>query len=73
MDDPSKIAAQLSVSERVLLFCIASDTEWALADVTGATATSIIVRGFIQRDPPGRLFLTKEGRAVLDALLSKER
>ena len=72
MDDASKIAAQLNVSERVLLFCIASDTEWALAGVTGATATAMIVRGHIQRDPLGRLFLTKQGRAALDALLSKE-
>jgi hypothetical protein len=29
------------------------------------------VRGLIQRDPAGRLWLTKEGRDVLAALLAK--
>jgi hypothetical protein len=31
----------------------------------------MIVRGLIQRDPAGRLWLTKEWRAVLAALLAK--
>jgi hypothetical protein len=31
----------------------------------------MIVRGLIQRDPAGRLWPTKEGRAVLAALLTK--
>jgi hypothetical protein len=33
----------------------------------------MIVRGLIQRDPAGRLWPTKEGRAVLAALLAKGR
>jgi hypothetical protein len=33
---------------------------------------SMIVRGLVQRDPIGRLFLTKQGRDALDALLAKD-
>jgi hypothetical protein len=61
----------LSIPEPVLLFCVASDTDWEHAGVTGTTVTAMIVRGLIQRDPAGRLWLTKEGRAVLGALLAK--
>jgi hypothetical protein len=57
--------------ERVLLFCVASDTDWAHAGITGTTVTAMIVRGLIQHDPAGRLWLTKEGRAMLAALLAK--
>jgi hypothetical protein len=53
-----------------LLFCVASDTEWERAGITGATITAVIV-GLVQRDPIGRLFLTKQGRDPLDALLAR--
>jgi hypothetical protein len=66
----SMIATELAVPERVLLFCLASGTEWAQGGVTGATATAILVRGLVDRDASGRLELTPPGRAVLDALLS---
>jgi hypothetical protein len=70
MKDPSNIvAADLSTPERVLLFCLASGTEWAEAGVTGATVTAMIVRGLVDRDSAARLVLTSDGRAVLDALL----
>ena len=62
-------APPLSIPERVL----ASDTDWEHAGITGTTVTAMIVRGLIQRDPAGRLWLTKEGRAVLAALLAKGR
>jgi hypothetical protein len=40
MKDPSNIVAgDLSTPERILLFCLASGTEWAQAGVTGATTT----------------------------------
>jgi hypothetical protein len=61
----------LSIPERVLLFCVPSDTDWEHAGITGTTVTAMIVRGFIQRDSAGRLWLTKEGRAVLAALLAE--
>jgi len=42
----------------LLLLCVASDTDWEHAGITGMT---VIVRGLIQRDPAGRLRLTKKG------------
>jgi hypothetical protein len=42
------IAAELTVPERVLLFCLASDTNWVKAGVTHATAQHMLVR--IERD-----------------------
>jgi hypothetical protein len=69
-EGPSSIvAADLSTPERILLFCLASGTEWAEAGVTGKTETAMVVRGLIDRDSAGRLVLTPDGRAVLDALL----
>jgi hypothetical protein len=35
------------------------------------TVTAMILRGLIHRDPGRRLWLTKEGRAVLAAMLAK--
>jgi hypothetical protein len=72
MKGASAIAAELSVPERVLLFCVASETEWARAGVTGATATAMVVRGLIERDSGDELMLTKDGRAVLEALLNRK-
>jgi hypothetical protein len=70
MKGASTIAAELSVPERVLLFCVASGTEWARVGVSGATATAMVVKGMIKRDAGDQLTLTKEGRAVLETLLS---
>ena len=39
------IAAELTVPERVLLFCLASDTDWQKAGVTHATAQHVMVGG----------------------------
>jgi hypothetical protein len=72
MKGASTIAAELGVPERVALFCVASGTEWARAGVTGATATAMVVRGLIERDSADELTLTKDGRAVLEALLSRK-
>jgi hypothetical protein len=64
------IRTELSIPERILLFCVASGTEWEWAGVTGATVTVLVVRGLIERDAGGRLVLTKQGRAVLDAMIA---
>jgi hypothetical protein len=37
---PETVAAELTVPERVLLFCLASGTDWVKAGVTHATAQS---------------------------------
>jgi hypothetical protein len=64
------IRTELSIPERILLFCVASRTEWDRAGATGATVTVLVVRGLIERDASGRLVLTKPGRAVLDAMIA---
>ena len=62
MKDPSGIvAADLSTAERILLFCLASGTEWAEAGVTGKTETAMVVRGLIDRDSAARLVPTSGG------------
>jgi hypothetical protein len=64
------IAAEaLTVPERLLLFCVASDTDWQKAGITGATITAMVVKGLIDRDAAGRIALTEQGRAALAALL----
>jgi hypothetical protein len=66
---PAEAAKALSVRERVLLLCVASETNWLQAGVTGETVTATIVKGLITRDPAGILALTDRGRAVLRAML----
>jgi hypothetical protein len=59
-----------SVQERVLLFCLASDTDWERAGVTHATAQHLLVRGLINRaSTRARFKLTPLRRDVLAALL----
>jgi EamA-like transporter family len=62
--------ASLSVQERVLLFCLASGTDWERAGVTHATAQQMRVRGLIDRaSTSARFKLTPLGRYVLAALI----
>jgi hypothetical protein len=66
------IAEGLSVSERVLLFCLATDTDWQKAGVTHATAQQMMIKGLVERQGgAGSYTLTAEGRAVLAALLER--
>ena len=37
-------AAALSVPERVLLFCVASRTDWERAGITGAFVTAMVIQ-----------------------------
>jgi hypothetical protein len=66
---PDTIAAGLSVPERVLLFCLASDTDWLKASVSPVTVRHMLVRNLVERNHAGQLALTEQGRAVLAALL----
>ena len=66
---PAEVAAGLSARERVLLFCIASATDWLLARITEETVITMLQEGLVQRDITGRLSLTDRGRAVLRAML----
>jgi hypothetical protein len=68
---PAEAAAGLTVRERVLLFCAASGTDWQHAGIPGETVTTMMVKGFINRDPAGEIVLTDSGRAVLRAMLGE--
>jgi hypothetical protein len=61
----------LSMTERILLFCVGSQTSWERTGATRTTVTSLIITGLIQRDPAGTLRLTKEGRASLLTMLGE--
>jgi hypothetical protein len=65
------IAATLGVPERVLLFCLASRTDWAQAGVTQAAVRHMVVRSLVERErASSRYGLTEQGRAVLAVLLT---
>jgi hypothetical protein len=59
------------VPERVLLFCVASNTDRAKAGITGATAQVMLIKGLVERDHASSFRLTDQGRAVLSALLPR--
>jgi hypothetical protein len=66
----------LGVQERVLLFCLASGTDWKQAGVIVETVAGMVGKGllFAQNEPllmsqGGTLALTDAGRAALRALL----
>jgi hypothetical protein len=63
------IAAGLTVPERVLLFCLASGTDWLQAGVPTITVQHLLVRNLAERRHAAQLVLTEQGRAVLAALL----
>jgi hypothetical protein len=65
------IAAALTVPERILLLCLACDTDWQAASVTHATAQHMMVRGLIEGEAASQFKLTDQGRAMLAALLTK--
>jgi hypothetical protein len=62
-------AVNLSVRARILLFSIASRTDWQKADVPGETVIDVIEKGLVVDHPFDRLSLTMHGRAVLKAML----
>jgi hypothetical protein len=54
----------------LLLFCLASGTDWTKVPITQATTQHLLVRGLIDRDQgAGRYALTPLGRDVLAALI----
>jgi hypothetical protein len=68
---PSKVAGfdTLSVPQRLLLFCIASDTRPAKTGIMHRTIEASIIKGLIKHERTG-LTLTELGRATMNALLS---
>jgi hypothetical protein len=65
----ARSSAALSAPERVLPFCVASHADWERVGIIGALVTAKVIKGLIGRDPMGGLYLTKEGRAALAAML----
>jgi hypothetical protein len=63
------VASALTIHERILLFCIASGTDWEHTGITGSLVTSMVIKGLIAREPTGGLYLTREGRAALRTLV----
>jgi hypothetical protein len=68
---PEITAARLLARERVLLFCIATNTDWTEAGVTEAVLQVAMVIDLIERVPPHRYVLTKLGREVCGVLLER--
>ena len=66
---PKPGTTSFGVRERMLLFCVASGTDWKQAGIMSETVMALIVRGLLVRDSLGRLALTGDGRAALRALL----
>src|SRR5258708_6654353 len=65
------IAAKLTVAQRVLLFCVASDTDYGKVGITSASVQLAVIRNLVERDEAtSRLVLTDQGRAMLVALVS---
>jgi hypothetical protein len=63
---PQSIAASLTATERFLLFCIATDTDWR------KVVKHMQSRGLIEREGTANLFrLTDQGRAVFDVLMMR--
>jgi hypothetical protein len=65
------IAAELSVLERVLLFCLASGTVWLKAGVPTIAVQHSLVGNLVDLDRPSNLVLTEQGRAVLAVPLKR--
>jgi hypothetical protein len=53
----------------MLLFCVASNTDWQHTTIPGEIVTTMVVKGLIERDAGGHLSLTDRGRAILRAML----
>jgi hypothetical protein len=66
---PAEAAKALSVSERLLLLCVASEIDFRHAKIAEQVVTEVVGKGLIERDADGALALTDRGRAVLRAML----
>jgi hypothetical protein len=69
-DKPNAILGvdSLSVSERVLLFCVASDTDPIKAGASSAMQV-MILKNLLEKDQEGNLEITGFGRRVLESLI----
>ena len=65
------IAEDLTISERIMLFCIAFLPLWHRAPLAPSLTRELLVRGLIDREGANSNTLTDQGRAVLAALLER--
>jgi hypothetical protein len=67
---PQAIADDLRIPERIMLFCLSTETDWERAGITHAAAQQMLVRGLIDREGAASRFrLTPFGRLVFAALI----
>jgi hypothetical protein len=59
---PADEAQALSARERVLLLCVASETNWVQAGIAGETVTAMIVKKFPQLSLPSTASDVRYGR-----------
>jgi len=58
------------VPERIMLFCVASRTDWQKAGVTHQVAQQLLIRELIDRQGASSYVLTDQGRMVLETLMN---
>ena len=68
----AKTTTNLSVQDRLILFCVAMSIPHAEAGILARAMQSMAIRGFIEHHgPTGAYVLTASGRATLIGLLSE--
>jgi hypothetical protein len=69
---PGEIAGQLSPPQRVLLFCVASDTDWRRFGIQKPTVQLTVLQRLLEWRLEN-LALTDRGEAVLDELIAPKK
>lgn len=69
---PGEIATQLSPPQRVLLFCVASGTDWRRFGIQTPTVQLTILQRLLEGRPE-HLVLTDRGEAVFDQLIARTK
>jgi hypothetical protein len=65
-----KLTTTLSAHDRVILFCVATATDYGAVGITAHAMQSMAIRGFIAHNrESGAYTLTDSGRATLTAIL----
>jgi hypothetical protein len=65
-----QIATRLTLPQRVLLFCVASGTDWRKFGIQNPTVQLTILHGLVERENE-QLVLTNQGRAILGVLIER--
>ena len=69
---PANVASPLTVDERLLLLCAATNTSLTSARISGTVVAPMVVKDLVARVPGGTgVVLTPRGRAVLQVLLKE--